>query len=180
MPIIRGHCPGELVFRALLEVKPRKRFDNEPHYAHPPFPSFSPPSLLRDSTSFRFSFLLSWPARSARFATRRQFLPLFSSLLFSSLLLCIPHAVHILRHHNTKGMVLQGNAVTFAFSRRRVTRLVIFVIWICNRRKKRCERKVPRWTKSAGNKWQSVTRGISGIVKPVRRSDVSQLKDPHW
>ncbi|KAK1134213.1 hypothetical protein K0M31_011995 [Melipona bicolor] len=24
VPIIRGHCPGELVFRALLEVKPRK------------------------------------------------------------------------------------------------------------------------------------------------------------
>ena len=41
MSIIRRHCPCELVFRALLEVKPRKWFDNEEHYALPLSPSFT-------------------------------------------------------------------------------------------------------------------------------------------
>lgn len=50
--IIRRHCPCELVFRALLEVKPRKWFDNEVHYAlPPPLPSPPPPILLKGRSS---------------------------------------------------------------------------------------------------------------------------------
>lgn len=49
--IIRRHCPCELVCRALLEVKPRKWFDNEVHYALPLPLASPPPSVILEGRS---------------------------------------------------------------------------------------------------------------------------------
>lgn len=157
-PIIRGHCPGELALTwALQEVKPRKWFDNEPHYAQPSsLPVLHLLFLSIPTTALDPIYIY---INSAAFSIFRfQFTnPREPSLLGANLVLFVAW--------NLSGPRRKGGTTTFAFSRRRVTR------WFSSHLNMKLEKERRG---EEGNVWWGKQVTISGggtmrgIVRPVR------------